>query len=78
MYTAASLAMSSFLFNTRDPRNKNQRIQLDFIPPECENLFSQSLIGGFVSNNAMYRFFSNSLHADRKFSTGHYIDANSL
>ena len=76
--TAASLAMSSFLLNTRDPRRKTKNILLEFIPPEIENVLSQTLVGGFVSNNALFRFFSNSLHANRNFSTGYYYDANSL
>ena len=80
--TAAGLALASFLFNTRDPRkNKNgstRPILLEFLPEEAETVIKASLNGGYTSNNALFKFFSNGLRIDRAFSTGIYIDANAL
>ena len=80
--TAASLALASFLFNTRDPRrNKNgstRPIMLEFLPEQAETVIKSSLNGGYTSNNALFKFFSNGLKIDHSFSTGIYIDANAL
>ena len=78
--TAAGLALGSFLYNTMDPRpeHRSRRILLEFIPEEAEPIFQSNLLGGFVSNNGFYRFFSNGLIENRDFSTGFYVDANAL
>ena len=77
--TAASLSTASFLLNTRDPRRPKRRILLEFVPEDCDAVFRADLTGGFVSNHAYFRFFSNSLRSgDTHSSSGHYIDANAL
>ena len=78
--TAAGLALGSFLYNTKDPRPEHRfkRILLEFIPEDAEPVFQSNLLGGYVSNNAFYRFFSNGLLENRDFSTGFYVDANAL
>ena len=77
--TAASLSTASFLLKTRDPRRPKRRILLEFVPEESDAVFRSDLTGGFVSNHAYFRFFSNSLRSgDTYSSSGHYIDANAL
>ena len=44
--TAASLAMASFLLQTKHPLDSSRRILLEFLPEDAEAVFRDSLLGG--------------------------------
>ena len=55
-HTAASLAMASFLLQTKHPHDFSKRILLEFLPEDSEAIFRDSLLGGFVTNNSFFRY----------------------
>ena len=52
--TMAATAMSMALFHSRDPRDKNRSLQIDFVPPETMDIWQRSLRG--MSSLTMFHF----------------------
>ena len=87
--TLSSMALSSSLLNSKDPKRPHRTVFLPFLEEETYQKFDESLVGGFSVNQAFYSFFNNGfLDSDfnnpllskhfRSIMTGFFVDFNAL
>jgi hypothetical protein len=74
--TISSVALSSMLYNVKDPINQQRLLQLPLLNDEIYQNFEESLLGGYSVTNSQYAHFNNGLNLEeeRVVSHGFFID----
>ena len=81
--TLASQALSSALYNCKDPDVPGRRIFLPFLNAEVYHKFEKALVGGYSVNSCFYSYFNSGFvepdgHLDNTIRSASLLDFNGL